>query len=602
MSRFHPSALPILIVLLLLGLATPAHAVLSTTTVNGWDTTTLTAAVGYTVTDAITVQTGSGFVARSVTIERKASTATTWSTVRSVTTSASGAVTLNYPVPSVGTWSFRVSVSATATAGAATSAPRTVQAVAGAPTAITGWTTTAATQATGEVLMANVTVSTDAAYVARTIRVQRKLANATTWTTVGTVATSATGRATVGYAVPGAGVWNFRAYVVPTLTAAGASSATRTVTGTAGGAVLVDGGFGHTCAVTPAGGVKCWGDNQVGQLGDGTTTDSLTPVAVQGLSSGVIAIATGAFHSCALTSVGAVKCWGVNIYGRLGNGTTKNSSVPVQVTGLTSGVISLAAGGWHTCAVTSGGAAKCWGLGLDGRLGNGGTATATTPVQVSGLTTGVVSVTAGSFHTCALTRLGAARCWGYNGSGQLGNGATTAASTSVPVTGLTTGTTQISAGDGNTCAVAAGAVKCWGDNTFSQLGRTGGGSAIPVAIPVLTSGVSSVSTGFAHVCALAAGSVRCWGSNGGYAGESPYGFVDVPYGLLGAGSLDFASATPLQVTGLSAGVRALGAGLWHTCALDGSTTLRCWGINPDGQIGNGSTDHRPSPTAVVGYP
>jgi alpha-tubulin suppressor-like RCC1 family protein len=144
---------------------------------------------------------------------------------------------------------------------------------------------------------------------------------------------------------------------------------------------IAAGGY-HTCAVTAGGGVKCWGKNRTGALGDGTTVNRRTPVDVVGLSSGVTAIAAGNDHTCAVTASGGVKCWGANGFGGLGDGTTVSRSTPVEVVGLSSGVTAIAAGFGHTCSVPASGGARCWGANGFGQLGDGTTANRSTPVEV----------------------------------------------------------------------------------------------------------------------------------------------------------------------------------------------------------------------------
>ena len=227
----------------------------------------------------------------------------------------------------------------------------------------------------------------------------------------------------------------------------------------------------HTCAVTTAGGLKCWGLNVSGQLGDGTNTDRNTPVDVSGLSSGVAAVSVGTYHTCAVTTAGGLKCWGDNTYGQLGNGTTTDSLTPIEVSGLATGVAAVSAGVFYTCAVTTASGLKCWGLNASGELGDGTIIDRTTAVEVSGLTSGVAAVAAGGNHTCAVTTAGGLKCWGYNNRGQLGDATNAGRATPVDVAGLTDGVVAVSAGGSHTCAIAAlDRLECWGRNFSGQLG------------------------------------------------------------------------------------------------------------------------------------
>ena len=287
-----------------------------------------------------------------------------------------------------------------------------------------------------------------------------------------------------------------------------------------GGIAQVSTGAGYTCALTSSGGVRCWGTNLKGELGDDTRIDSETPVDVTGLASGVAQISSGPDHACALTTSGSVKCWGYNHNGQLGDGTTTLRDTPVVVIGLT-GVVQVSAGNDFTCALTAAGGVKCWGNNLYGQLGNGAKTPLTnkTPVDVMGLASGVVQLaTSNGNHACAITTAGAVKCWGSNGSGQLGDGTHTDRDTPVDVSGLASGVADVSASSFDTCAVtASGGVKCWGANTNGELGdgTTGTGSDSPVDVSTLRSGVAEVSVGTHYACAInRAARVRCWGYNG----------------------------------------------------------------------------------------
>jgi alpha-tubulin suppressor-like RCC1 family protein len=282
----------------------------------------------------------------------------------------------------------------------------------------------------------------------------------------------------------------------------------------------IDAGGWHSCAVTKGGVGKCWGVNFSGQLGDGTTMSRSIPSDVAGLSNGVASISAAVEHTCALTSSGGVKCWGYNWYGQLGDGTGNSSTTPVDVVGLSNGTVVISSGQYHTCALTTGGGIKCWGSNTFGQLGDGtGSHTNNfqpTPVEVIGLGSGVVAISSGMWHTCAVTTAGGVKCWGNNDRSQLGDGTTTLRTAPVDVVGLSSGVAAVSAGEYHTCALTKrGGVKCWGDNLFGQLGDgTKNGSSTPVDVLELSSGVSAISAGYSHTCALPlGGGVRCWGRN-----------------------------------------------------------------------------------------
>ena len=344
-------------------------------------------------------------------------------------------------------------------------------------------------------------------------------------------------------------------------------------------------GSDHSCAITTGGGVKCWGANSTGQLGNNSTVASVSPVDVVGLTSGVANLSVGVSFTCALTTSGAAKCWGRNSRGQLGDGTTTQRLVPVTVAGLASGVSQLVTGAWHACALTTSGGVKCWGENAWGEVGDNTYVAKSTPVDVVGLSTGVSRISLGDYYSCALVA-GTAKCWGMNDYYQLGNGNTSDSSVPVNVLGLT-GISEIVAGYAHTCALISGGVKCWGYNNNGQLGigSTATRSA-PVDVPGLTSGIASIYAGPNNTCVkTSGGGAKCWGGNW--------------YKQVGDGTA-VAKWVPTDVMGLSTGVAHLDVGPSVTCALLTGNKAKCWGLNDTGQLGHGRITDPANPKYVVG--
>jgi alpha-tubulin suppressor-like RCC1 family protein len=367
------------------------------------------------------------------------------------------------------------------------------------------------------------------------------------------------------------------------------------------------GGDLHTCAVTGTGAVLCWGSNRYGQLGNGTTTNSSTPVPVSGLSGGVASITAGKDFTCALMRAGTVMCWGYNFDGELGNGATTDSHVPVPVmnaarNGALSGVAAIASGQYHTCAVTRTGTVLCWGLNDEGDLGQEPSLpNSTVPVPVTDIPAGIIAITAGGGYTCALTSAGGAWCWGISGFGQLGvgtkfpNAGTAAAVLNTAGNAPLGGVSSIAAGYEDACAVLTdSSLVCWGANGSGEVGNNTNSQA-DIPVPVLDTAGTSPLTGIAAVtggdddtCALTTGGgVLCWGSSSnGQNGTGPKGSTD--------------TFTAQQVVGLTSGVIEIGSGYRHNCAITSSGGVMCWGFNITGQLGNGNTNDSRTPVAVVG--
>ena len=243
------------------------------------------------------------------------------------------------------------------------------------------------------------------------------------------------------------------------------------MSGLTSGVTAIAAGESHTCALTSGGGLKCWGYNGVGSLGDGTIVNKSSPIDVPGLTSGVEAVTAGRYHTCAILTGGGVKCWGWNLYGQIGDDTQTDRLSPVDVSGLASGVASIAAGYDHSCALATGGGVKCWGYNSTGQLGDDSTTLRKTPVDVSGLASGVAQISAGEKHTCARTTGAGMKCWGYGLYGQLGQNSTSQFTTPQDVMGLTSGVAAIAVSGWHSCALlTAGSVKCWGENLHGEIG------------------------------------------------------------------------------------------------------------------------------------
>lgn len=381
-------------------------------------------------------------------------------------------------------------------------------------------------------------------------------------------------------------------------------------------------GGNHTCVLFANGIVNCWGANYFGQLGNGSTVSSTTPVKVIGIQSAT-AIAAGGYHTCAALADGAVKCWGSAGHGELGNGVSGvNSSglpiyftTPVTVTGI-SNATAISAGGLsegHTCARLVDGTAKCWGANTAGQLGNGGDGYDTTsgtfvstssaiPVSVLNINS-AIAVFAGGQHTCALLSSGQLTCWGWNGFGQLGNGTSGYFNVSqasweppswsaVPVDVLgISNVTIVAVGGMHTCAVIIdGTVTCWGLNFYGQLGNGMAGydaagnhsySAAPVAVLGI-SDAKTVATGWWRTCAIVSDDMpKCWG-----------------HASLGNGVADH-SPIPVTVTNIS-NASEMAVGFSHTCTTLADGAVQCWGSNNSGQLGDGTTTDSSVPVAVIG--
>lgn len=370
----------------------------------------------------------------------------------------------------------------------------------------------------------------------------------------------------IGLALAALAVTGLQAITSPT-----ASAVTDT-----GRATAIDAGDGHTCAITPAERLKCWGYGGEGQLGlgDAVTSNQSLPVLVPGLDN-VKKVFTGTYNTCAVVGRShQLQCWGRGVYGVVGDGTTDQHGAPVVT--IASGVRTMDFGEYHACAVLDTGRVKCWGTDNFGETGTGvAGGVHLSPVLVKGLRN-ATSVSAGYRFTCATTSRGAAKCWGYNGSATLGDGTFTDRLSPTTVSGLSKGVTTVAAGYAHACAVVRDAVKCWGDNVDGVLG-TGATRLFhptPTAVIGMSGNITSLDVYYYYSCAVKGDTAKCWGNN--------------QYGMLGTGdNLTRTAATTVKK--LRSGAVEVQTGYWHACALKSDGTVLCWGLNDVGQVGIGTT-------------
>ncbi|MGY8699390.1 MAG: RCC1 domain-containing protein, partial [Candidatus Poseidoniales archaeon] len=407
-------------------------------------------------------------------------------------------------------------------------------------------------------------------------------------------------------------------------------------------AVALSSGKLHTCAILDDGSVSCWGDSYYGQLGNGGTSNQNSPTLTNSLGAGrtAVALSSGVFHTCAILDNGSVSCWGKGGSGQMGSGGNWNEKSPTLTSSLGAGrTVALSSGESHTCAILDNGSVSCWGYGNYGQLGNGGTSNQNSPTLTSSLGAGRTAalserdldgdgvlnifdstpypattnpsnplpqrnvpgfqegsiytnstLSSGGAHTCAILDNGAVSCWGEGDYGQLGNGGISQQKSPILTSSLGINRTSValSSGAGHTCAILDnGAVSCWGEGDYGELGN---GGTSQQNSPSLTSSLGTgrtavaLSSGTAYTCAiLDNGSVSCWGS-----GKD---------GHLGNGGTSD-KLTPTLTSSLGAGrtAVALSVGPAHTCAILDNGAVSCWGAGGYGQLGNGGSSNKLTPT------
>ena len=342
----------------------------------------------------------------------------------------------------------------------------------------------------------------------------------------------------------------------------------------------------HTCGLRADGTAYCWGYNGSGELGNGTTTNSLLPIAVVG-DHKFLQIKAGQDYTCGLRTDGAAYCWGSNANRQLGDGTTTNSLTPVPVSGGHK-FVQISVRSLHTCGLRTDGAAYCWGGNSHGQLGDGTSTDRAVPTAVTGGHK-FIQITVGANFTCGLRSDGAAYCWGQNFYGQLGDGTTAAKSVPTAVSGGHK-FAYLAGGYLYNCAIRTdGAAYCWGMNSNGAGGALGDGTNINKSVPTPVSGnhkFIDLATSHSHACGIRTdGAAYCWGDN--------------YWGGLGDGTTT-TSFTPVAVLG-GPFVEISANSQGNACALKADGAAYCWGLNSYGRLGDGTTTASSIPTHVSGF-
>lgn len=375
----------------------------------------------------------------------------------------------------------------------------------------------------------------------------------------------------------------------------------------------------HTCGVTTQGGVYCWGYNQDGKLGNNLTTWSDIPVAVltprDGSKSKYTSVSSGGRHTCGLTSDGTAYCWGNNEYGELGNNSTTNSSIPIVIADSTDGNVlrfsDISAGENHTCGLTLTGKAYCWGYKMTSVIADQfQKKPVAAPVLANGTSLSFASISAGNNHTCALTKTGAAYCWGDNYQSKLGISSTISpdvlVAVSAPLNSASLKFLSIDAGNSHNCGVAVGgSAYCWGSNENGVLGNSNSKeSGNPVVVTdkgKQTISFLSISAGGRHTCVLSTSyKTYCWGRNDyGQLGNGTAQNSSTPIAVLPPSNTTNPSTQTTTVPSKSKPVfSSFTVGIEHICGLTAKGVAYCWGNNKYGQLGNNSTADSNRPVLV----